>query len=612
MRIIHFADAHIGVETHSRPVSSAELDTLPKSFAPGVDRRAVYAGMPSGLIDALRALDELVEHALSDPRADLVIFAGDAYRSRDPSQTHQREFARRINRMAGAGIPVFLLAGNHDVPNTEGRATTLDIFDALAVRNVTVGARLGIHNIETRAGAVQIMAAPWLRRSAVVARTDHHGKSVDEVNEWMQEFLTSEIQRMASELDPEIPAVLAAHATVSTATLGHERSLMMGRDYVLLPSALQAHPIDYAALGHVHRHQRIAHAPPVVYAGSLHRVDFSEENDDKGFCVVEIDPGLPAGSRVTEWTRRSVWARPFKTLTISLREADSDPMRSIEERLSRFDVTDATVRVEVGTPAALAGAVDRIRIQSLLRQAGAHVVAGVTVRADAVERSRVRLGHDTAIESLTPERALMLYLDKASVAPERQRALLADAREIIVSELGMEAADMRSIDEVSVRVAAPQDMESAFALRREVFIDEQQVDPDEEWDGRDDAAIHVVALIDDEIVGTGRLILGRDEGMDETKGRIGRMAVRQALRRKGIGMRILARLEEEALARGVSQALLHAQTYVTEFYRHAGYLEHGERFYEAGIEHIAMTKDLTQTADARAVSEPPAGGSVNE
>ena len=99
MRIIHFADAHVGVETHSRPITSDELNTLPESFAPGVNRAATYTGMPSRLIDALRALDELVDFALTGPRADLVVFSGDAYRSRDPSQTHQREFARRISRL---------------------------------------------------------------------------------------------------------------------------------------------------------------------------------------------------------------------------------------------------------------------------------------------------------------------------------------------------------------------------------------------------------------------------------------------------------------------------------------------------------------------------------
>ena len=129
-----------------------------------------------------------------------------------------------------------------------------------------------------------------------------------------------------------------------------------------------------------------------------------------------------------------------------------------------------------------------------------------------------------------------------------------------------------------IRLAMPDDMEGAFALRRAIFIGEQNVDPEEEWDGRDDAAVHVVAVMGEEIVGTGRLLI--DEG--ETTCRIGRMAVRQNLRRHGIGDGILTLLESAARERGFRQALLHAQTYVKEFYAQAGYTEQGEVFMEAG------------------------------
>lgn len=591
MRIIHFADAHIGVETHSRPVSSEELNALPQSFAPGVNRAATYTGVPSRLVDSLRALDELIDFALTEPRADLVVFSGDAYRSRDPSQTHQREFARRISRLALAGIPVFLLTGNHDVPNTEGRATALDIFDALAVDNVTVASRPAVHRIETASGPVQIVAVPWLRRSSVAARPELRGKSAAEVNEWMQSFLSNEIIRMASELDSNVPSILSAHATATTATVGHERSMMMGNDYLLLPSAFQTHPIDYAALGHIHRHQLVADAPPVVYPGSLHRVDFSEENDDKGFCVVEIDPTLPPGRRAAAWAFHSVWSRPFKTIKVTVRSGEHDVMETIAARLAAQDVRDAVARVEIQVPAEQAGDVDRFRVRNSLRQAGAHVVSGASVQVDSPDRTRTRLDRGMAIESLEPEQALSLYMDKSPVATERRAVLMQAAREIINADHIGQGTVVNDEAEMVVRIAEPDDMEAIFALRRVVFIDEQNVDPDEEWDGRDEDAVHAVALVEGEVVGTGRLLM--DEG--EKTCRIGRMAVRQDLRRHGIGDRILAVLEAAAQERGFGQALLHAQTYVKDFYAQAGYTEQGEKFMEAGIEHVAMTKSLSRS-----------------
>ncbi|MCY4576790.1 MAG: exonuclease subunit SbcD [Chloroflexi bacterium] len=588
MRVIHFADAHIGVETPSRPITSDELSALPDSFAPGVNRAATYTGMPSRLIDALRALDELVDFALTEPRADLVVFSGDAYRSRDPSQTHQREFARRISRLALAGIPVFLLTGNHDVPNTEGRATALDIFDALAVDNVTVASRPAVHRIETAAGPVQIVAVPWLRRSAAAARSELHGKSTAEVTESMQSFLSNEITRMAGELDSDVPSILSAHATATTATIGHERSMMMGNDYLLLPSAFQANPIDYAALGHIHRHQLIADAPPAVYSGSLHRVDFSEENDDKGFCVVDIDPALPPGRRVAAWSFHPMWTRPFRTVKIAVHVGEQDVMGTITARLAAADVRDVVARVEIQAPTELAGDIDRIRIRNALRQAGAHVVSGVMVQVDAPDRTRTRLERGMAIESLEPEQALSLYMDKSSVATERRAMLMQAAHEIINADQMGQGADVDDEADVLVRIAEADDMEAIFALRRVVFIDEQNVDVDEEWDGRDDAAVHAVAFVGNEVVGTGRLLTDESE---ETC-RIGRMAVRHDLRRHGIGDRILATLENAARERGFVQSLLHAQTYVKDFYAQAGYAEQGETFMEAGIEHVTMSKSL--------------------
>ena len=597
MRIIHFSDAHIGVETHSRPMNQGGLAALPPSFAPGVDRRATYAGMPSRLIDSLRALDELTEFALSAPKADLVIFAGDAYRARDPSQTHQREFARRIGRLAAASIPVFLLAGNHDIPNTEGRATALDIFDVLSVRNVTIASRLGATSIETRDGPVQILAVPWLRRSSVAAQAEQHGKSADEINDFMQALLTSEIQRIADELDPGVPAILAAHATVSTATLGHERSLMMGHDYVLLPSALQPRPIDYAALGHVHRHQELASSPPVIYSGSLNRVDFSEEGDPKGFCVIDIEPGLPAGQRVRNWSFHEVWSRPFLTINVSLTGREDDVVGAVESQVARHDVTDAVVRVEVQLSHEPAGPVDASRIRAQLLQAGAHVVAGIATRIDAPDRSRTRLDRGMAVEALEPMQALEFYLERGAAMTSRRDDLVEAAKEIIDLTLGGEPlrnedgalmTDKESGNSVTVRIALPPDMDAVHALRRLVFIEEQGVDPEEEWDGLDDEAVHAVAIRDGVVVGTGRLLLDGDAAHV----RIGRMAVQQELRRQGIGGLVLAALEKEAALRGASSALLHAQTYVKEFYALVGYKEFGDVFDEAGIEHIAMSKDL--------------------
>jgi predicted GNAT family N-acyltransferase len=130
-------------------------------------------------------------------------------------------------------------------------------------------------------------------------------------------------------------------------------------------------------------------------------------------------------------------------------------------------------------------------------------------------------------------------------------------------------------------------MAALRALRVEVFVHEQGVPEELELDSLDEGAIHAVAFQGRAVVGTGRLIL-RANG----EAQVGRMAVTAALRRRGIGSAILRYLEEEARDRGVVRIVLHAQTYVSNFYRLRGYANEGEPFMEAGIEHIVMSKSL--------------------
>ena len=131
------------------------------------------------------------------------------------------------------------------------------------------------------------------------------------------------------------------------------------------------------------------------------------------------------------------------------------------------------------------------------------------------------------------------------------------------------------------------DLESAFALRFQVFVGEQSIAPGEELDEADATATHAVALHHGQVVGTGRLV-----ATSATSVKIGRMAVDAAWRRRGIGGRILEFLEETARAQGARLGVLHAQEYVKEFYVARGYREHGETFLEVNIPHVEMRKEL--------------------
>jgi predicted GNAT family N-acyltransferase len=130
------------------------------------------------------------------------------------------------------------------------------------------------------------------------------------------------------------------------------------------------------------------------------------------------------------------------------------------------------------------------------------------------------------------------------------------------------------------------EVEAAMDLRVRVFCDEQGVSQREELDGLDEEALQIVALDESGLIATCRL---RDLG-DEWK--LERMAVEARVRGLGVGARLLAGAEDEARARGAEQMVLHAQIRAEPFYAANGYAPEGERFMDAGIEHIAMRKAL--------------------
>ena len=409
MKIIHFADLHLGVESYGH----IDPDT----------------GLSSRLNDFLLAFDRLIDFAL-EHKVDLILFCGDAYKSREPSQTQQREFARRISRLSSGGIPVFLLIGNHDLPNAIGRATSTEIFDTLAVRNIYVASRPDIYPIPTKSGTVQVAALPWLRRSALLSREDTRDLDFEEINQRLQQVLTNIIGDLVARLDARLPAILTAHVWVANAVPGSERSMTLGQEHFLLLSNIANPAFDYVALGHVHKQQVLSESPPTVYAGSMERLDFGEEGDDKGFYVVDIDDDGAGGRRRVSYRFHPLDGRRFLTIDVNLEHTDTDPTATVvREIMAQAEkVTDAIVRLQLSLPAETEGQLNDIEIRSALNEA--HYF---TIAKDIKRETRLRLGKWTA-EEISPVEALKVYLESKKVSPTRTRTLLEYGEQLIRGE----------------------------------------------------------------------------------------------------------------------------------------------------------------------------------
>jgi exonuclease SbcD len=237
-------------------------------------------------------------------------------------------------------------------------------------------------------------------------------------------MVTANIQALKRKLNPDVPAVLTAHLSVSSATYGSERSVMIGRDAVVLKSALDDSAWDYVALGHVHKHQSLNrdNHPPIVYAGSLERIDFGEEGDPKGFCWIELARGE------TTWEFVEVDARPFITVRADVREAD-DPLGALQEETDSHDLRGAVVRLIVHLRADQEPLLRDYAVRDLLSDA--YYIGGINREVE--RKARVRLG-DQAPEEMTDRELLAKYLAIRETPPERIESLLEHAGGIFQQE----------------------------------------------------------------------------------------------------------------------------------------------------------------------------------
>ncbi len=417
IRVLHFADTHIGMENYGK--------TDPET------------GLSSRVRDFLRRMDEMIEFAKAND-VDLTIFAGDAFKTRTPNPTYQREFAWRVRDLI-ALAPLVMLVGNHDVPPTMLKASSIEIYDTLAIPGIWVADQYEARVISTKRGDVLVGAAPYPLRSRVLDGVKTAGLTIAETDQLLQRELTALLEQLAEEADKHaMPRLLTGHLTVSGASWGSERGIMLGRDVQVLPSALADERWDYVALGHIHKHQNLtatrAGLPPVVYSGSLERIDFGEENDPKGFCWVELE------RKQTAWKFQRLKARPFVTIRADLRQS-ADPTREAVEEIEAYDLKGAVVRVIFDltpeTEARLNEGIVRDALWRGISKDGSKngYIAGI--RREVEQGTRARLGANP--EGLTDQQLLERYLISKGMSDERRAELLAAAGDIIAG--GIASAD---------------------------------------------------------------------------------------------------------------------------------------------------------------------------
>lgn len=391
---IHTADIHFGMENYGK------LD--PKT------------GIHSRLVDFQKALNECIDRAL-DEQVDFFMFSGDAYKTPNPSPTHQRMLMECFLRLFKQGIPIVMVIGNHDHPLTFGKAHALEIFGQLPLDGFHVISKPENRVIMTKNGPIQITGIPWPSRSHVALAQENQSRTTAQLTESISEALAQIIHECAQKLDPTLPAILAGHLTVSSGIFsGSEKRAIYGNDPILLPCQLAREPFDYVALGHLHRYQNLnLHShPAIVYAGSLERIDFGERKEDKGFCLVKI-----YDKKMTTHEFIKVNTRPFIQIEVLLDDKTSHTEQILAE-IRKHVLHGAVIKIVYTLPAHIKDRVDTHVIYNACFNA--HYIVGIfPIRPIVHKEARTALKVDMSFNEL-----LQTYCaTKPELAPFKQELI---------------------------------------------------------------------------------------------------------------------------------------------------------------------------------------------
>ncbi|MCD4802544.1 MAG: metallophosphoesterase, partial [Anaerolineales bacterium] len=345
-----------------------------------------------------------------------------------------REWGKRIMRLSKAEIPTILLVGNHDVSPSVARAHALEEFSTLSVPHVLVVDKpmfLGPEELKPlcvpgKELALQLLAVPWVSRSGLMAYLDFQTRDLGQLYEEMEKRLSNVLEKWLDGADPALPTILTAHASIEGAVYGGERTVLLGKDFVLPKSMVVDPRLDYVAMGHIHKSQNLnkGNHPPVVYSGSIERVDFGEVKDDKFFVLADVKKGKTD----LDW-RKLKDIRPFHDCSLELFSQQDITDQIINTLPAQGIMKDAVVRLVLEYPRAWAPLIDDKAIQEY---------ASGAFEFHFVKRpqmdERIRLPQDQTVGDLAPQELLEKFWQASHVPEEDAEALQALAASIITGE----------------------------------------------------------------------------------------------------------------------------------------------------------------------------------
>lgn len=407
IELIHVSDIHFGSgENHGRVNPQTGLNIRFEDF--------------------VLALKKTVDYTI-EKGCHVFLFSGDAYKNASPEPVYLKMFAAELNRLSKHNIKTILVVGNHDQLLRSSASHAMSVFQSLEVEGMLIVDRPMSVTIDTTAGSMQLIGLPHVTRHHLASLEKYKDASAQDIDRLLATHVKDLLRGYYANLDPQIPCVVTAHMSTDSALAGIEEELLVGYTMTFPTEMFVNESVDYVALGHIHKYQVLREdAPRIIYAGSLERVDFGEEKEDKGFVHVHLERNK------TSSEFHSIDPRPFVTVDVDLVK--------IAEKLEdkECDLTDYLISA-LG-PKILPGCVLRVRYKILQEYMGrvnedrireaAQSALSVKISAELVaDRARQRIPQLTEATAQTPLSAIETYLEE--VAPDKKERLLARTKELM-------------------------------------------------------------------------------------------------------------------------------------------------------------------------------------
>ncbi|MEG4111645.1 MULTISPECIES: exonuclease SbcCD subunit D [unclassified Microcoleus] len=266
MRIIHTADWHLG-----------------RRFR-GIDRTFEIAIALEQILKQAKALE-----------VDAVLVAGDIFDVPNPPAYAERIAYNFFCELQAAGIPAIAIAGNHDsASRIDSIAQLLSLAGVRALGKPRISADGGTITLNTKSGKLCVGAMPFASEQRLLdANSLWQSGDADRRKDY-REIVAYLLEDLTREFRDNTVNILMGHMSIDGARLAKSEVAYYTREKYLLSAQTLPPEAQYVALGHIHIHQRISETSPAYYSGSLIQLDFGEAEQEKGFCLIEVEPGSQA------------------------------------------------------------------------------------------------------------------------------------------------------------------------------------------------------------------------------------------------------------------------------------------------------------------------------